>query len=372
MENIKIEDGEPKTPKVKVKIKRSKMPKSTNQPNKDKPIKIKLTAKEGGYSTVAGMGSEDEEEPEPTIEEHLILRLPEGEMCDKLHEYVKKREIPEDIKLNFKDNRRGYFYFDGQRHDLTLVDLPTIIESQKTLDKKQFYKIADISQMLVVDGATLDTPMTQQVNGRHQTDPYMYPHGLTPPLKYVRKRRFRKKLSKRAIEEVEREVERLLEVDATAEDVSYEVFDGREEMEMESDTGTQDIGSGRDDSDSDADMMAAIVEGLDEIDDNDDDDNDGANDDDDDDGDDEDEDEEEDSEDSDDDDDDDDDDETGQTGEIEQKQQEIDEIEQAIERKKKDVETAPNAMLKKRFETSVESLKKELALKQAHLAEMRK
>lgn len=137
-------------------------------------------------------------------------------------------------------------------------------------------------------------------------------------------------------------------------------------MEMESDTGTQDIGSGREDSDSDADMMAAIVEGLDEIDDNDDDDNDGAGDDDDD-GDDEDEEEEEeDSEDS----DDDDDDETGQTGEIgkigcfwdtmpltlslslepspslEQKQQEIDEIEQAIERKKKDVETAPNAMLK--------------------------
>lgn len=164
MEDIKIEEGEPKIPKVKVKIKRNKMPKSTQQQAKEKPIKIKLTAKEGGYSAVSGMGSEDEEEPEPTTEEHLILRLPEGEMCDKLHEYVKKREIPEGIKLNFKgkwrrrltivwhglvDNRRGHFYFDGQRHDLTLVDLPTIIESQKTLDKKQFYKIADISQVIV-------------------------------------------------------------------------------------------------------------------------------------------------------------------------------------------------------------------------------
>ncbi|ORZ16545.1 TAFII55 protein conserved region-domain-containing protein [Absidia repens] len=280
-------------------------------------------------------------------------------MCDKLHEYVKKREIPEDIKLNFKDNRRGYFYFEGQRHETTLVDLPTIIESQKTLDKKQFYKIADISQMLVVDNATLDAPINQQMNGRHHADPYSYPHGLTPPLKYVRKRRFRKKLSKRAIEEVEREVERLLEVDATAEDVTYEVFDGREEMEMESDTETQDIGSVRDGSDSDADMMAAIVEGLDEIDDDDDDDNDEDE-------------EEEEEEEEDDSEDEDEDEETGQTGEIEQKQQEIDEIEQAIERKKKDVETAPNAMLKKRFETSIESLKKELALKQAHLAEMRK
>jgi transcription initiation factor TFIID subunit 7 len=102
MEDIKIEEGEPKIPKVKVKIKRNKLPKANPQQAKEKPIKIKLTAKEGGYSTVSGVGSEDEEEPEPTTEEHLILRLPEGEMCDKLHDYVKKREIPEGIKLNFK------------------------------------------------------------------------------------------------------------------------------------------------------------------------------------------------------------------------------------------------------------------------------
>ena len=30
-----------------------------------------------------------------------------------------------------------------------LVDLPTIIESQKTIDKKTFYKTADICQLLV-------------------------------------------------------------------------------------------------------------------------------------------------------------------------------------------------------------------------------
>ena len=31
----------------------------------------------------------------------------------------------------------------------TLVDLPCISESLKTLDNKQFYKIADISQMII-------------------------------------------------------------------------------------------------------------------------------------------------------------------------------------------------------------------------------
>jgi transcription initiation factor TFIID subunit 7 len=75
--------------------------------------------------------------------------------------------------------------------------------------------------MLLVDPTSGPEPFIPQTNGRLETDPYSYPHGLTPPLKHVRQRRFRKKLSKRAIEEVEREVERLLEIDATAEDVQY-------------------------------------------------------------------------------------------------------------------------------------------------------
>lgn len=53
------------------------------------------------------------------------------------------------IYVNFNiDNRKGTFTFDGKEHDVLLVDLPTIIEAQKTLDKKQFYKVADISQVL--------------------------------------------------------------------------------------------------------------------------------------------------------------------------------------------------------------------------------
>ncbi|KAI7868276.1 TAFII55 protein conserved region-domain-containing protein [Spinellus fusiger] len=281
-------------------------------------------------------------------------------MSDKLHEHVRKREIPEDVRLHFKDNRRGYFYLEGKKYDTTLVDLPTIVESQKTLDKKQFYKIADISQMLLVEGPSKEENAPSLANGKHSTDPYAYQHGLAPPLKHVRKRRFRKKLSKRAIEEVEREVERLLEVDATAEDVQYEVVDNREmELELESDAGTHDIDIDMSDaeSESDEDLAAAIDRGLEELEEED---NDDDDDDDDDDNDDDDSEEDEDE------------DEGGKTGEIEQKRQEIAEIKQAIQRKIRDLMTAPNAMLKKRFETSIESLKKELALKEAHLAEMSK
>ncbi|KAI7848484.1 TAFII55 protein conserved region-domain-containing protein [Circinella umbellata] len=356
-----------------------------------KPIKIKLTTtknKQGGSSThiVTGSnngsgsnshhhhnsnasGSEDEDEPEAAIEEHLILRLPQGEMCEKLRESVRKREIPEDVKLQMKDSRRGQFTIGGRKYDTTLVDLPTIIESQKTFDKKQFYKTADISQMLLVDDGT--GPLEEQSNLNNSNnmlrtsgDPFIYQHGLTPPLKHVRKRRFRKKLSKRAIEEVEQEVERLLEVDAQAEDVQYEVFDNRElEMENESDVGTQDIDidmSEAAESESDDDLAAAIDRDLEELDEDDRDEEDNEDEDD------EEEEEEEDSEEE------EDDEERGDTGEIEQKRQEISEIKQAIQRKTDNLKSAPNAMLKKRFEDELEKLKKELALKEAYLAEMNK
>jgi transcription initiation factor TFIID subunit 7 len=50
-------------------------------------------------------------------------------------------------------------------------------------------------------------------------DDYFWPHGITPPLRHVRKRRFRKRISRRAIEVVEEQVEELLSKDEGAEDL---------------------------------------------------------------------------------------------------------------------------------------------------------
>jgi transcription initiation factor TFIID subunit 7 len=52
-------------------------------------------------------------------------------------------------------------------------------------------------------------------------DDFIWPHGITPPLHHVRKRRFRRRVNRRTIESVEQEVERLLEQDAMADDVKY-------------------------------------------------------------------------------------------------------------------------------------------------------
>jgi transcription initiation factor TFIID subunit 7 len=58
-------------------------------------------------------------------------------------------------------------------------------------------------------------------SGAINQDDYIWPHGLTPPLRYVRKRRFRKRLSRRTIEVVEEQVEELLKKDMEAETSNY-------------------------------------------------------------------------------------------------------------------------------------------------------
>lgn len=64
-------------------------------------------------------------------------------------------------------------------------------------------------------------------------DDYIYPHGLAPPLRNVRKRRFKPRINKQAIEIVERQVERLIEQDEEADEVRYELVDESDVQEGE-------------------------------------------------------------------------------------------------------------------------------------------
>ena len=45
------------------------------------------------------------------------------------------------------DSRRAVFHIGNNTYSSKLVDLPCIIESQKTLDNKQMFKVADICQV---------------------------------------------------------------------------------------------------------------------------------------------------------------------------------------------------------------------------------
>jgi TATA-binding protein-associated factor Taf7 len=60
---------------------------------------------------------------------------------------------------------------------------------------------------------------------------FLYPHGITPPLKNVRKKRFRKTLKKKFVDvpEIEKEVRRLFKTDGEAVSVRYEVVNADED-----------------------------------------------------------------------------------------------------------------------------------------------
>lgn len=88
---------------------------------------------------------------EAPVEDQLILRLPPSPATEEFRNLVKKRQIPAGFYLNFSDPRKATVCLGvGQEpivHKARLVDLPCILESQKTFDNKQFYKIGDISQV---------------------------------------------------------------------------------------------------------------------------------------------------------------------------------------------------------------------------------
>lgn len=92
--------------------------------------------------------------------------------------------------------------------------------------------------MLLVEEAPILSEEAVIVKKIFNANEFIYPHGLTPPLRHVRKRRFRKRLNRQvwiptynrlgpscptlhiqAIENVENEVDRLLAEDRAADQV---------------------------------------------------------------------------------------------------------------------------------------------------------
>ncbi|PWN20596.1 hypothetical protein BCV69DRAFT_282806 [Microstroma glucosiphilum] len=213
------------------------------------------------------MDSSDDETGEGmAFEEQLILRLPEGDVADRLKERIRKREVgtedSEEISMKFKDSRRAMFKVGQDMFSARLVDLPSIIESHKTLDNRKMFKVGDISQMLLATHIIRDeSEVTAEVQptekredglsgpaGQHDgfnVDDFIYPHGITPPMRWARKRRFRKRAKKKqTTETVEQEVQRLLAEDSKATSTSFELVDAAE-IDMEENGGGAG-GRGRD------------------------------------------------------------------------------------------------------------------------------
>ncbi|KAL8779185.1 MAG: hypothetical protein Q9213_007071 [Squamulea squamosa] len=215
----------------------------------DRPIGV-------GYDS----GSSDVEN-DPALEEEFILRMEPGEDCDFLRWAIAERkwgpanEGGVDVRMQFltQDGRRALISIRKNLYAACLVDLPCIIEGMKSWDKKSWFKTADICQMLLVLGSIKNESDAMNYPLPKDIDPqtWQYAHGLTPPMRYARKRRFRKRISNRNIEAVEEEVERLLALDAECNaangSVSYEIVDTDRLTQEQQDQDARDQAQDRED-----------------------------------------------------------------------------------------------------------------------------
>ncbi|KAJ6525650.1 TAFII55 protein conserved region-domain-containing protein [Mycena capillaripes] len=357
---------------------RSATAKSKPQPKLKLKLSDKAAAQAPGMSFLGQYDRElDSDDEDLAFEEQFILRMPSGDDCEKLRKMVAAREVTSDVWFKFKDSRRAVFHIGNNTYSSKLVDLPCIIESQKTLDNKQMFKVADICQMLVVENRVdNDEPLGHK---NFNIEEFIWPHGITPPLHHVRKRRFRKRVNRRTIESVEQAVERLLDEDSLASEVKYDILENvnpdlsdSEFIERDepidaptpaiSDSGDAVTGgdahedgedseeSDEPDGDIDEELAAELDLALG--------DEEG-------DGDDEDEDDDE----SEEDDDDDDDDEAVQSRKL--LNEEIRDLEAAVAKKENEIANSANLLIKKRFEDALKKLTADLEMKRAQRDELK-
>jgi len=200
-------------------------------------LKAKVKGKPPKRIPGEGYDSEaSDREIDPHIEEQFILRMEPGEDCDYLRQSImdKKIGIPKamggaDVYMKFFEGngRRAAIHIRGRIYAATLVDLPCIIEGMKSWDKRGWWKSADICQMLLVYALVRsdDEAKTIALPDIIDQTTHQYPHGLTAPMHHARKRVFRKRMSKNAIEAAEAAVNRLLQADETALETRFDHYD---------------------------------------------------------------------------------------------------------------------------------------------------
>ncbi|CBI16511.3 unnamed protein product, partial [Vitis vinifera] len=134
------------------------------------------------------------------MEEQFILRVPPSiaERIERLLNENSSSSEDKSLDLSFsEDGRSGTFVIGNDHFPASLLDLPCVLESYKTYDDSVLIKTADIGQMIMV-----------REEGDTAPDVVEYRHGLTPPMRDARKRRFRREpdLNPELVRRVERDL----------------------------------------------------------------------------------------------------------------------------------------------------------------------
>ena len=177
------------------------------------------------------------------LEQQFILRLPAAPAASLRSALQSEApDIKDRLGIDFQsDLRKASVRWDGYIYPGRFQNLPSIVESYKTVDNKTLYKTADLSGVLTCRLTDDFSPPQSEDEGakegvskeelakrkeKQEKKHFNLNHGLTPPLKNVRKRRFRKVLKKKyeTAPEIEKEVRRLFRMDNEAFTVDWELI----------------------------------------------------------------------------------------------------------------------------------------------------
>ncbi|KAJ7965278.1 Transcription initiation factor TFIID subunit 7 [Quillaja saponaria] len=156
------------------------------------------------------------------MDEQFILRVPPSvaERIDRLLDENPSSSEDKSLDLSFsEDGRSGTFVIGNDHFSASLLDLPCVVESYKSYDDSCLIKTADIGQMIMVREA-----------GDAAPDVIEYRHGLTPPMRDARKRKFRREpdLNPELVSRVEKDLLKIM-AGGTSENVNLEAAEQDDE-----------------------------------------------------------------------------------------------------------------------------------------------
>ncbi|KAI1253476.1 hypothetical protein MGN70_005684 [Eutypa lata] len=177
-----------------------------------------------------------DKETDPTREQAFILRVFPGAPVEYLKRALAegliglpKQNGGADFNVQFVDGkeRRAMVTINGIHYAAVLVSLPTITEAMKTWDRKAMMKNSDVVEMLMcfaevrneMEAKTVPLPSMVMKNE------YKWPHGLTPPMHDAANRRFRKTISEKQWQSTAAQVKKLMDDDLAALQSSTEWID---------------------------------------------------------------------------------------------------------------------------------------------------
>lgn len=149
------------------------------------------------------------------VESHVILRTNE-EMLSLL-ESTQRLELTPDLSSSEQPNRLFDLRLGDYSTKAILLDLPTITESQKTLDGINYFKVADICQLLyciprteLPDYRAKGTSLARMLE---RDSRYSLKSGLTPPTHNITSEFFKREVpeSLASVREVEKRIKRAME-----------------------------------------------------------------------------------------------------------------------------------------------------------------